>query len=62
MKVATVYMERSMAGAALQCESQNFSMFEHPQKASSWKLRCVEDVRRLAGVSLLILTCALWAW
>ena len=25
-------------------------MFEHPQKASSWKLRCVEEVRCLAGV------------
>ena len=39
MKVATVYMERSMAGAALQCESQNFSMFEQESEFLETSLR-----------------------
>ena len=50
MAIATTYMEHSMMAAAMQCEKGLYFMLEHPQKASSWCLACVDGVRRLPGV------------
>ena len=53
MKQALVYIFHSMQAAKIQISRNRFFMFEHPQKASSWRLPMVEEVASMPGVQII---------
>ena len=48
--IAVSYIDHCMAAALIQIEKRQFFMFEHPHRASSWKLPSVNRILGLTGV------------
>ena len=49
---AVEWVEHCMQAIRIQVAKGQRFMFEHPSRATSWKLPCVEEVKNLPGVSL----------
>ena len=49
------YLSHSMMCAEQQVRAGCFFAFEHPARASSWKQDCVERVKKLPGVSCIVI-------